>query len=359
MTAPIKVLIVDDSALMRVMIRNILSSESAIQTEKAKDGKEALKKIAAWSPDVVTLDIAMPIMNGLETLRAIMKSHPTRVIMLSGLGEPKIVFDALKEGAIDFIVKPSVKGQNVETLKEELLAKINMAAHVDLKKVINSNLRGAKQIKRASFAAHIKKAVAIGASTGGPSALELVVRSLPDNLAYPVFIVQHLPVGFSKSLAGRLNAASKLKAKEGEHGEVVEDGVIYLAPAGYHMTVDKPKSDIVEIIRLDHEPRINGLRPSVDRMMDSVANIYGAETLGVLLTGMGFDGVEGLSTIKKFGGKTIVQDEKSSVVYGMPGAAVKSGCADKIVPVKNIAEEIVKVLSGKEEWVSWETCLNI
>lgn len=348
MTNRIKVLVVDDSALMRVMIKDMLSFESSIEIERAKDGEEALRKTVSWSPDVITLDVAMPKMDGVETLKRIMELHPTRVLMLSGLDDPKIVFDALKEGAIDFIVKPARRADDAHKLKEELLAKIHMAAHVDLKKITKPNrFRGVAPMKPREFKLCSKKAIAVGASSGGPPALELVIRSLPANFAYPVFIVQHLPVGFSASLAKRLDSTSELTVKEGEHGEIVKDGHVYLAPAGFHMTVDKPKSGIVEMIRLDLESPINGLRPSVDRMMKSVANIYGAGTLGVLLTGMGEDGAEGLVTIKRYNGKTIVQDEDSSVVFGMPGSAIKRGCADKIVSLEGIAREIVKTVNGK------------
>jgi len=347
MANSIKVLIVDDSALMRVMIRDILAEDPLIETEKATDGEDALKKIASWSPDVVTLDVAMPKMGGLETLRRIMKQRPARVIMLSGLDDPKIVFDALKEGALDFIVKPSGQvSHDIGKLSEEILVKVKMAANVDLKHVAKLSSRGIALTLNRKFRPTNKKAIAIGASSGGPPALELIVAALPDNFAFPVFIVQHLPVGFSKSLAGRLDSASKLKVKEGENGEVVKKGVVYLAPAGSHMTVDKPMSNIAEIIRLDHEAPIGGLRPSVDRMMKSVAEIYGPGSIGVLLTGMGCDGAEGLGVIKENKGTTIVQDKQSSVVFGMPGAAVKRGHADKVVPLKKIAEAIIKAVNG-------------
>jgi len=344
---PVKVLIVDDSALMRVIIKDILSTEPSIETEKAKDGAEALQKIISWSPDVVTLDVAMPKMDGLKTLKRIMQIHPTRVLMLSGLDDPKTVFDALKEGAIDFIVKPSSKRSGMEELREELLAKVNMAIHVDLDKINRNGLNGRTQVREADFKVHGKKAVAIGASSGGPPALEHVVRNFPANFAYPIFIVQHLPVGFSTSFAKRLDSASKLKVKEAEHGEVIKGGVIYLAPAGFHMTVDKPKSEVVEIIRLDKQPRINGVRPSVDRMMKSVADVYGKGSVGVILTGMGNDGSEGMKKIKESNGKTIVQDEMSSVVFGMPASTIKLDCVDKVSPLKKIAGDIMKAISNK------------
>jgi two-component system chemotaxis response regulator CheB len=345
---PVKVLVVDDSALIRLMIRDILSSESSIVTKKAVDGQDALERIASWSPDVVTLDVAMPRMGGLETLEKIMKKHPTRVIMLSGLDDPKTVFEALSLGAIDFIVKPLREAGGLAKLRDELLAKINMAAQVDLKKVGNSQRARATRITRSKCGAG-KKAVAIGASTGGPPALEAIARALPADFNYPVFIVQHLPVGFSHSLAKRLDAASKLKVKQGKHGEVVQGGVVYLAPGGYHLTIDRPKSNIAEIIRLDQEPPQNGLRPCVDRLMNSVAEIYGAGSIGVILTGMGHDGAEGMAAIKKVGGKTVVQDRKSCVVFGMSAAAIKKDCADRVVSLENITEEIVKAVSGEEE----------
>jgi len=346
---PVKVLIVDDSALMRVIIKDILSTEPSIETEKAKDGEEALRKIVSWSPDVITLDVAMPKMDGLKTLKRIMQIHPTRVLMLSGLDDPKTVFDALKEGAIDFIVKPCSKRSGLEDLREELLAKIKMAVHVDLEKTRRNGLNGKTEVKQADFKARGKKAIAIGASSGGPPALEYIVRTLPENFAYPVFIVQHLPVGFSTSFAKRLNSASKLKVKEAENGEVIKGGMVYLAPAGFHMTIDKPKSEVVEIIRLDKQPRINGVRPSVDRMMKSVADVYGEGSVGVILTGMGNDGSEGMKKIKESNGKTIVQDEMSSVVFGMPASAIKLDCVDKVSPLKKITGDILNAIKNKRD----------
>lgn len=347
MVKQIKVLIVDDSALMRVMMRDILSSEPAIQIQKAVNGRDALERIALWSPDVVTLDIAMPKMGGIETLRKIMEQYPTRVIMLSGLDDPKTVFDALDLGAIDFIVKPGQKTGNIDWLREELLAKINMAMQVDIDKVANPRLRRTILASRRRFGLG-KKAIAIGASTGGPPALESIVEILPANLPCPVFVVQHLPADFAASLAKRLDIASKLRVKVGENGEVVKNGVIYIAPGDFHMTVDRPKSNIAEIIRLDHGPSRNGLRPCVDRMMESVAHVYEQGSVGVVLTGMGRDGTNGLGAIKRHKGRTIAQDKESSVVFGMPAAAIKDGYADKIVSIENIAEEILKMLTEEE-----------
>ncbi len=344
MLKPTKVLVVDDSALMRLMIRDVLSSEPTIEIEKAVNGKDALRKIASWSPDVVTLDVNMPGMNGLETLERIMKEYPTRVIMLSGLDDPKTVFDALNLGAIDFIVKPIKKASGLKQLRDEVIAKIHMAVQVDLKKVTNSRSARVARIKRSKFRAG-KKAVAIGASTGGPPALESIIRALPDDFSYPVFIVQHLPVGFTQSFARRLDSAGKLRVKEAEHGEVVQNGVAYIAPGGFQMTIDRPKSMIAEMLRLDQNPPQNGLRPCVDRMMLSVAEVYGPGCVGVILTGMGKDGAEGMSMIKESRGKTIVQDQKSSVVFGMPGAAIEKQCADKVVSIKDIAEEIIKAIA--------------
>lgn len=342
-----KVLIVDDSALMRVMIRDVLSSEPAIEIQRAINGKNALEKMVQWSPDVVTLDVAMPKMGGLETLRKIMKQYPTRVIMLSGLDDPKTVFDALDLGAIDFIVKPTGKTSGIDKLREELLAKINMAMQVDITKMVTFRYRRANQIRRKEFGLG-KKAIAIGASTGGPPALELIVRALPANFAYPVFVVQHLPPGFSDSLAKRLDSASRLRVKVGEHGEVIQNGVIYVAPGDFHMTVDMPKSNIVEIVRLDQEPRSNGVRPCVDRMMKSVAKVYAEGSVGVILTGMGRDGTEGFSAIKQSNGRTIAQNKESSVVFGMPAEVIKNGFVDKVASLENIAEETVKMITGEE-----------
>ncbi len=344
-----KVLIVDDSALIRVIMNEILSSnEVPIEIKKAVDGKDALKKLASWEPDVVTLDVAMPHMGGIETLGRIMNQQPTRVIMLSGLDDPKTVFDALSLGAIDFIVKPLRSAGGVHKLREELLAKVSMALQVDLKNVVGSKRIRVARIKKRKYTLG-KKAVAIGTSTGGPPALESIMNTLPDDFAYPVFIVQHLPVGFSESLASRLDAASKLRVKQGEHGEIVQNGVAYIAPGGFHLTVDRPKSNIAEIIKLDQGPPQNGLRPCVDRMMKSIAEIYGPGSVGVVLTGMGHDGAEGMSEIKRVKGKTLAQDRESCVVYGMSATVISRGCADKVVSLEKVLEEIVKAVAGEEQ----------
>jgi len=329
------VLVVDDSLFMQKVISNLLSSDPKISVVgTARNGEEALCKIPELKPDVITLDIEMPRMDGLTTLKHIMKTHPLPVIMLSALTQEgaEDTFKALAYGAVDYVPKPS--GQislDLKLVKNELIAKIKAATSAKLLKHRIKNL----SLVAKSFDSK-DKVITIGASTGGPQALTEILTRLPKDIP-PTLIVQHMPSGFTKAFAERLDKTCKFEVKEAERGDRVSEGLALIAPGDYHMTVAKNGR-----IQLEKGSRINNVRPAVDPMMYSAAETYGSKVIGVLLTGMGRDGAKGMKAIKEKGGITIAQDEKTSVVFGMPKAAIEEGCVDVVLPLHKIPLEIVR-----------------
>ncbi|MBS4032736.1 MAG: chemotaxis response regulator protein-glutamate methylesterase [Clostridiales bacterium] len=335
---PVKVLIVDDSALMRRIIHDIMAGDPRfIVVGTARDGVDALEKMERLSPDLVTLDVEMPRMDGLDTLKEIMRRYGTPVIMLSSLTlhGSSVTMEALALGAVDFLPKPQNLG--VETSKDlarELLAKAAAAAKI--KTVTPSPLRVAVKVpKKSSAHAVAPKVVAIGASTGGPRALEALVTELPHNLSAAVLITQHMPPKFTYALANRLNNIAAIRIKEAENGEPILTGVVYIAPGDYHLTVDGK-----HCVRLTQDLPVEHVRPSATVMMLSVAEIYHGNTIGVILTGMGKDGADGMMEIKRLGGRTLAQDEESSVIFSMPRASITAGIVDYVLPLSQIAGKI-------------------
>ncbi|KNZ69199.1 response regulator receiver modulated CheB methylesterase [Thermincola ferriacetica] len=350
MAKRIEVLVVDDSAYMRKVVSNMLQSDEEIfVVDTARDGLDALEKIKKWKPDVVTLDVEMPRMDGLTALQKIMVECPTPVVMLSSLTQEgsETTIKALTLGAVDFVPKPSgAISLDIARVKEELIRKIKVCAKASLK-----NIRALQMIapipKKEAAAVAAKplagktpsKVVVIGSSTGGPNALQQVVPKLPADLPAAVLIVQHMPPGFTKSLADRLNDISGITVKEASAGDTLQTGVALLAPGGYHMNLVSST-----VIGLNQNPPVHSVRPAVDVTMESVVNYYGPNVVGVVLTGMGYDGSGGASAIKRAGGKVIAQNEDTCVVYGMPRVVVEMGKADKVLPITEIADEIVKML---------------
>ncbi len=337
----------DDSALMRKLISDMLNSDPQIEViATACDGLEAVNKVASLHPDVVTLDVEMPNMPGLVALGYIMSEYPTPVIMVSGVRMPEVVLEALEMGAVDFVLKPSgTISVDIYKIQEELINKVKVATLVNLTKVRRRapRPRPASGALR-SFPRALKRLVAIGASTGGPQALDHVLSRLPSDLPAGILIVQHMPAGFTRSFAQRLDRCCAITVKEAEDSEPIEPGRAYIAPGGYHMRVAQALGHRIKV-RLDRSPPVVGLRPSVNVMMQTVAEVYGSRAVGVLLTGMGSDGAEGLKRIKEHGGATVAQDQATSVIYGMPKAAIESGCVDKVLPLSQIAEEITRLVT--------------
>jgi len=357
LSVKVQVLVVDDSALMRKLISNLLESDPRIEVmDTARDGYEAVEKVAGLHPDVVTMDVEMPRVSGLDALARIMSQCPTPVVMLTGLSDPSLAIEALERGAVDFVLKPSgAISVDIYRVRQELIEKVKLATLVNLRKVtaqvesvalppLPLNL-GAK-VEDRSFRPAGRRAVAIGASAGGPKTLSYLLSRLPAGLPAPVLVVQHMPPGFTRSFAERLHEHSPLLVKEAEEGDVVLPGQVYIAPGDHHMLVEKRAGR--KIIRLTQSPRVKGLRPSADVAITSVAEAYGAGSIGVILTGMGSDGVEGLRAIKERGGMVIAQDKATSIIYGMPRAAVESGCVDKVLPLDDIPGEIVRILAGRD-----------
>lgn len=341
----IRVLVVDDSALMRKIISDMLADSPDIEViARATNGEEAIEKVTRLMPDVVTMDIEMPVLDGLHALGYIMSECPTPVIMLSTESSADVTMTAFQYGAVDFIQKPTGNIiPDLSSIKEELIKKVKAAAGVKTTRlgfmdIKNITHRSEPEVRLRKS----RKIVVIGASTGGPRALQHIIPLLPSSLDASILVVQHMPPGFTKSLAERLNMQSMIRVKEAQDGDIVEPGVILIAPGDYHMVVKQQKQNgiTVEVIALNKGQKVQGVRPSVDVLLNSVASVYGSDALGVILTGMGSDGCVGIRNLKKAGGKAIAEDESTCVVFGMPRAIIEHDLADFILPINRIAEGI-------------------
>jgi two-component system chemotaxis response regulator CheB len=331
----IRILVVDDSLLMQKVLVDLLQSDSQISViGTARNGEEALAKIATLHPDVVTLDIEMPRMNGLTTVRKIMESNPLPVVMISALAqrEAQLTLKALEFGAVDYVPKPSgTISLNMNSVKDELISKVKTAASANIRKTKPREIKPVAPSK----AKKGDRVISIAASTGGPAAIAYILKHIPENTP-PILVVQHMQKGMTKLFADGLNQECKLKVKEAEEGDVVQEGLALIAPGGFHMSVTKTGK-----INLATGPPVNYVRPSADVMMKSAAKTYASKNIGVVLTGMGADGAKGIEAIKKKGGLTIAQDKKTCVVFGMPAAAIKTGCIDFVMPLEGIPKEIM------------------
>lgn len=341
----IRVMIVDDSNFMRKAVSKLLSSETGFDVVAlVSSGEDALKSVPLLRPDVVILDMEMGGMDGLTTLKRIMESNPTPVIMFSAYTKrgADITLKSLQEGAVDFIEKPSGSlSIDLGAVRDELIKKIRVASTVHPRRSMaaTSVRRGPGRELRLSNPE--RSVLAIGSSTGGVQALQAIIPNLSKSLPMPVLIVQHMPPMFTKSLAESLDSRSMIKVKEAEEGEMVLPGRAYIAPGGLHMTVRLGSSGT--LIHLDKRPEDELLRPSVDVMFRSVAELYGKDTLGVILTGMGNDGTSGLRLLKARGAKVLAQDEATCVVYGMPKMAIEAGVVDLVLPIHEIAGQIERM----------------
>lgn len=399
--SPITVLIVDDSPFMRLTLQKILSQDPEIKVlDTARDGKEGIEKLQALRPQVVTMDIEMPQIDGLQALGEIMRWQPTPIIILSALTTEgaQASVKALEAGAFDVVAKPSGgPGADIQALARDLIDKVKAAAQVNLGRLgkkgavsrvspasgsrppwtagaasentnragtgiyqnppqgvsslgsTSSTLGSAKGRSLDSGEALPKypvEIVAIGTSTGGPSALQAVLTQLPGNLPVPVLVAQHMPPGFTAPLAQRLNGMSPLTIREGVHGEALKAGTIYFAPAGKQMQVQSRGSQLILHIG-DESPITTLYHPSVDVMFMSLAKEVGKGTLGVVMTGMGNDGLRGMREIKERGGYAIAEAEETCVVYGMPRAIVDAGLANRVAPLGEIARHIVECVQRR------------
>jgi two-component system chemotaxis response regulator CheB len=332
----IKVIIADDSGFMRLLISDILAKDPQIDViDTAKDGKEALEKTKILKPDVLLLDMLMPEYDGVYAVREIMKSVPTPIVILSSLGHSNInpIMECLELGAFDYLNKPNKNSAGLRGIDSQIIAKVKQAAVVDMGKL--------KEKEKSDKLPY--DIITIGSSTGGPSAVEQVITKLPSNLAVPVIIVQHMPENFVPSFATRLNDLIPLEVKVGMKDMVLEPGKVIIAPGHRNMIVAQKGSEVVIDFTTKKYKDYN--HPSVNALMESVAEVYGGRSIGVILTGMGRDGTLGMKAIKEKGGYTIAQNKETSVVYGMPREAVESGCIDSIIPVYDIGGFLISCLS--------------
>jgi two-component system chemotaxis response regulator CheB len=350
----IRILVVDDSVVVRRMLSDALSADPQLEVVgAAANGKIALARIPQVNPDVVILDVEMPELDGLEALRALRRTYPfLPVIMFSTMTQrgAAATLDALSLGANDYVTKPANVGsahQAIEQIRAELIPKIKMfcakAAGLEFPQTPRPSSLAIPAPKR--LAAPFRRAgrvevVAIGVSTGGPNALSELIPEFPADFSVPIVIVQHMPPLFTKLLAERLEARANIKVEEGAPGQTVNAGHAFIAPGNYHMIVQREEGSVR--IQIHQEPPENSCRPAVDVLFRSVAETYGAGALGVVMTGMGQDGLRGSERIREAGGQVFVQDEATSVVWGMPGFVANAGLADKVLPLQQLGSEIVR-----------------
>jgi two-component system chemotaxis response regulator CheB len=344
----IRVLVVDDSAVIRSLLSDALSHDPEIEVVGlAGNGEVALQKLQSTHPDIVTLDMEMPVMDGLQTLKAIRKTHPKLpVIMFSTITERGscATMDALALGASDYVTKPANVGSvlaGIDKIKEDLIPKIKaLVRHpADSRFAHHAPATPVKIPPRTGVATHLE-ALVIGVSTGGPNALAELLPMLGTRFPLPILIVQHMPPLFTRLLAERIASVSGIPTREAKDRDTIRPGQILIAPGGQHMTAERSRDGVR--VRLNEEPPENSCRPAVDVLFRSAASAFADRTLAVVLTGMGQDGLKGSEAIRAVGGQVLVQDEASCVVWGMPGAVFNAGLADKMLPLKELAAEIYK-----------------
>ena len=363
----IRVLVVDDAVVVRRLVMEALATDSELEiVGGAENGRVALDRIPQLKPDLIVLDIEMPVMGGLETLVNVRRSYPKLpVIVFSSDTRPgaEATLDALWLGANDYVTKSSASspGQAVRHIHAELVPRIKalcMSVLAPADEAANRRAQAGGPVRESSPRERSRargkvrarppvhavpptvKIVAIGASTGGPSALATLLQGLPADFPVPIVIVQHMPPLFTRFLADRLSARCPLQIAEARAGEVLRSGRALIAPGDWHMTLERVGADVR--VRLDQTPAVNSCRPSVDTLFRSVADVYGACALGVILTGMGHDGLRGCERLAWARGQVLAQDERSSVVWGMPGVVARQGIADAVLPIGDLAADIVQ-----------------
>ena len=370
----IKVLVVDDSALMRKIISDMIKEDSSIEViGTARNGQDLMDKLSSdfykTMPDVITMDVEMPKMDGITALGELKKKNiDIPVIILSSISKEgtKLTMECLAAGAFDFLPKPSgTISLDIDKVKVELIQKIKVAYYsisnqnspinigglenksykeIATVRILDENTKKTEDTRKTierKFQAGRIDAVVMGASTGGPKALTSVITELPKDIGVPVFVVQHMPVGFTRAFAERLNSSSHVEVVEAQEGMKAQSNVVYIAPGGYHMEVWNDKK-----IHLNKEPAIWGVRPAVDKLFISASRVYKGNIVSVVLTGMGKDGAEGTVEIKKNGGITISQDKDTCTIYGMPKVAYETGKVDLVLPLNDISKEVLKIITS-------------
>ncbi len=351
MTKKIRVLVVDDSALIREILKNGLSADDGIEViDTASDPYDARNKIVQLRPDVITLDVEMPRMNGVEFLKKLMPQLPTPVVMVSSLTAhgAQVTLDALAAGAVDFVAKPKADvPQALNLMMMELRIKIKIAAVANVSHWKRSRSELKRELPASNYQVEASKGlhdvIAIGASTGGTEAIASVMERLPETLP-GIVIVQHMPKGFTKLFADRINGLSNIQVHEAANGDLIKQGTCLIAPGGMQMEVVKQGAQLS--VRVYEGPAINGHMPSVEVMMKSVANTVKNRAIGVMLTGMGGDGADGMKSMRDAGARTFAQNEASCVVFGMPKVAWEKGGVEELVELSFIPDRILAVLKG-------------
>lgn len=340
----LKVLVVDDSFTMRLLISDLLNSDPEIEViEAVRTGEEAIQKIPLLNPDCITLDLMMPGMDGLDTLKNIMKKFPTPTIIISSYSkrDADITFRCLAHGAVSFIPKPSFElSYSIESIRNKIIEEVKVTRQIKNFKdkyylIQEENLNASLHFNSSN-----RKIIAIGASTGGPQSLEMLLGLLPANLSAPVIVAQHMPSGiFLKSFVDRLSQKTWMDVKIAEHNDKIQQGCIYCLPTACKIRVKNKLEKAVFEIEEHISDDITKNTPSIDDLMTQVADIYGSRSIGVILSGMGQDGLQGMKSIKSQGGITLVQDEEA-LLFGMPKAVIENGLADEVLPVQSIAKKI-------------------
>lgn len=338
----INVLVVDDSSFMRKSLAYLLESDSSIKVcGVAAEGEEAIRMLKRLKPDVVLLDIAMPVMDGLTALTHIMAGQPTPVLILSGVRDAAVAIKALDLGAIDFVGKPSGSiSYDIDTMKEELIYKVKAAAGVPLKRLRRAMMPVSPlPLSAAAGGKERAELVVIGASTGGPQGIATILAGIPRNIGAGILVVQHMAPEFIPSFVERLKWGSQLDVSEAAAGDCVSPGRVLVAPGAKNTVIVREKKK--KVVAFDNREPKHQVFPGIDYAMESVAALYGKKALGVLLTGIGAAGADGLEAIKKAGGRTLAEAESSCVVFGMPKAAIERGCVDEVVPLPEMAAAIM------------------
>lgn len=349
--ATVKVLVVDDSAFMRKMITDMVNQDKQLTViGTARNGLDGIEKIKKLKPDVVTMDVEMPEMDGISALKIIMEEFPVPVIMLSSLTKDgtRATIQAIENGAVDFISKPSgAISLDIAKVQQELVTKIKLAMTANISRKLikqTSTTNNNDQLTEPTFI-HKQTVVAIGVSTGGPRALQQILKDIPQDFPAPILIVQHMPKSFTKSLADRLNRLCSIEVSEAENGEILSPGRAYIAPGDFHMEIKKIGSALA--IQLEQSPPKKGHRPSVDNLLQSLAHINNVNKVAVILTGMGSDGTEGAKYLRNKDKHTyiIAESQETAVIYGMPKSIIENVGANLVLPIDEIAEKLQWIMN--------------
>jgi len=348
----IRVLIVDDSAFSRQSIRKAIEKDQQIEVAGiSTDGIDAMAKTIMLKPDLITLDLEMPGMDGFTFLRWLMKKQPTPVIIVSSYSDPRTVFRALELGAVDFIAKPQrLARDEFQKLQVDLLRKVRGMKQLRMDRLSKNIELLNKEKKEEKFSARSDRrieVIAIGSSTGGPNALEIIMARLPSDFPASIVVSQHMPKGFTASFAERLNGLTHLQVKEAQDGDIIDGGKVLICPGGRHMLFKKKGKRVITTMKESNDS--DKYIPSINIMMSSASEMFGDRMMGIILTGMGSDGVSGMLEIKNKGGYTIAESEDSAVVFGMPAEVIRAGAAGRVLPISEIPDEMIKVTGMKEQ----------